>query len=283
MSSILDEILAHKRGEVAERRAVKPQSEVQAAAAAMPPTRGFTDVLSAKIRLGQAAAPATGQAPTRAEPSASWGQAAIIAEVKKASPSKGVIRENFDPVAIARSYAVAGASCLSVLTDEKYFQGSDDFLRLIRDEVDLPLLRKEFIVDEYQIHESRALGADCILLIVSALDKFQLADLHQCAGGLSLDVLIEVHDAAELAVALDLSPGLVGINNRNLNTFETSLETTYDLLESIPPEVLIVTESGIREREDVRAMRERNVHAFLVGEAFMRAKDPGSALRELFS
>jgi indole-3-glycerol phosphate synthase len=194
-----------------------------------------------------------------------------------------VIRENFDPVAIAHSYAAAGASCLSVLTDEKYFQGSDEFLRSIRDEVDLPLLRKEFIVAEYQIYESRALGADCILLIVSALDNVQLAELHQCAQDLSLDVLIEVHDATELAVALDLSPSLVGINNRNLKTFETSLQITYDLLESIPLDVLAVTESGIRTRQDVQAMREHNVHAFLVGEAFMSAEDPGLALRKLFS
>ena len=262
MTTILDEILAHKREEVAQRSAATPLPQVQAAAAAMPPTLGFTDALSAAVKLGQAA---------------------IIAEVKKASPSKGVIRENFDPVAIAHSYAAAGATCLSVLTDEKYFQGSDEFLRSIRDEVALPLLRKEFIVAEYQIYESRALGADCILLIVSALDNIQLAELHQCARDLSLDVLIEVHDATELAVALDLSPSLVGINNRNLKTFETSLQITCDLLESIPLEVLVVTESGIRTREDVQAMRERNVHAFLVGEAFMSAEDPGLALRNLFS
>ncbi len=283
MNTILDEILAHKREEVAERRAARPLTEVQAAAAAMPPTRGFTDALSAIVKLGQAPAPDTGQAPINSDLAASWGQAAIIAEVKKASPSKGVIRENFDPVAIAHSYAAAGASCLSVLTDEKYFQGRDEFLQSIRDEVDLPLLRKEFIVTEYQIHESRALGADCILLIVSALENIQLAELHECARDLSLDVLIEVHDAAELAVALDLSPSLVGINNRNLKTFETSLQITYDLLETIPLDVLVVTESGIRTREDVQAMRERNVHAFLVGEAFMRAEDPGLALRKLFS
>ncbi len=262
MTTILDEILAHKREEVAQRSAATPLPQVQAAAVAMPPTRGFTDALSATVKLGQAA---------------------IIAEVKKASPSKGVIRENFDPVAIAHSYAAAGATCLSVLTDEKYFQGSDEFLGSIRDEVDLPLLRKEFIVAEYQIYESRALGADCILLIVSALDNIQLAELHQCARDLSLDVLIEVHDATELAVALDLSPNLVGINNRNLKTFETSLQITYDLLESIPLEVLVVTESGIRTRQDVQAMREHNVHAFLVGEAFMSAEDPGLALRNLFS
>ena len=262
MNTILDEILANKREEVAVRCAATPLREVQAAAATMPPTRGFTNALSAIVKLGQAA---------------------IIAEVKKASPSKGVIRENFDPVAIAHSYAAAGASCLSVLTDEKYFQGSDEFLRSIRDEVDLPLLRKEFIVAEYQIYESRALGADCILLIVSALDNVQLAELHKCAQGLSLDVLIEVHDATELAVALDLSPSLVGINNRNLKTFETSLQITYDLLESIPLDVLVVTESGIRTRQDVQAMREHNVHAFLVGEAFMSAEDPGLALRKLFS
>jgi indole-3-glycerol phosphate synthase len=269
MSTILDEILDHKREEITARKAATPLADLQTAAGAMAPTRGFTAALLKTLSSGQAG-------------STSWGQAAIIAEVKKASPSKGVIRKDFDPVAIATSFEAAGASCLSVLTDEKYFQGSDQNLQLIRDNVSLPLLRKEFIVDEYQIYEARVLGADCILLIVAALDATQLTRLQQCASSLQLDVLIEVHDAAELVVALNLSPRLVGINNRNLKTFEVSLDTTFDLLKDIPPDVLVVTESGINTQEDVESMRERDVNVFLVGEAFMRKKDPGQALRELF-
>jgi indole-3-glycerol phosphate synthase len=193
-----------------------------------------------------------------------------------------VIRPDFRPVDIARSYEAAGAACLSVLTDEKYFQGSDDYLRQIREAVTLPLLRKEFIVDDYQIAESRLIGADCILLIVSALDQSSLENFHRQAVGIGLDVLIEVHDAEELDRALSLGPKLVGINNRNLKTFETSLDNTFRLLDAIPEDVLVVTESGIHTAEDVKAMREHDVHAFLVGEAFMRSEDPGAALKALF-
>ena len=210
------------------------------------------------------------------------GENGIIAEVKKASPSKGVIRQHFHPVEIARSYAAADATCLSVLTDEKYFHGSDDYLRAIRKSVDLPLLRKEFIVDPYQIPESRLVGADCILLIVSALDPQQLAEFCQMAREQSLDVLIEVHDQGELEVALSLEPTMVGINNRNLKTFETRLDNTFALLDQIPDDILVVTESGIHTRQDVEDMQQHDVHAFLVGEAFMRAPDPGAALQGLF-
>ena len=210
------------------------------------------------------------------------GNAAVIAEVKKASPSKGVIRADFQPTDIAQSYQDAGATCLSVLTDEKYFQGSDAYLEAIRSVVELPLLRKEFIVDAYQIAESRLIGADCVLLIVAALSPHSLRAFYAQARDLGLDVLIEVHDADELALALSLEPQLIGINNRNLKTFETSLTNTYNLLDSIPDDVLVVTESGIHTRDDVQAMREHDVHAFLVGEAFMRADDPGAALRTLF-
>ena len=260
--TILDEILAHKAEEVAVRRNQRSQADIEQAIADVPPTRGFVHTLTASVAAGKAA---------------------VIAEVKKASPSKGVIRADFKPVDIARSYEAAGASCLSVLTDEKYFQGSDAYLQEIRQAVALPLLRKEFIVDEYQIAESRMIGADYILLIVSALSPGSLRAFHAQAQDLGLDVLIEVHDAAELEIALSLSPELVGINNRNLKTFETSLSNTYDLLDAIPDDVMVVTESGIHSRDDVQAMRKHDVHAFLVGEAFMRADDPGAALGELFA
>jgi indole-3-glycerol phosphate synthase len=259
--TILDEILAHKAVEVEARKARQSLAEIERAIATAPAARGFVRALQEAVQRGGAA---------------------VIAEVKKASPSKGVIRPDFQPVAIARSYQAAGASCLSVLTDEKYFQGSDIYLGEIRKAVDLPLLRKEFIVDEFQIAESRLIGADCILLIVAALSPATLSDFYQQAQQTGLDVLIEVHDAEELELALSLEPSLVGINNRNLKTFETSLSNTFDLLDSIPDDVLVVTESGIHSREDVQAMRERDVHAFLVGEAFMRADDPGAALKNLF-
>lgn len=259
--TILDEILAHKSVEVEARRALRPLEEIESAIVRAPACRGFVRALTDAVRRGEAA---------------------VIAEVKKASPSKGVIRADFQPVEIASSYEAAGASCLSVLTDEKYFQGSDAYLEAIRSSVAIPLLRKEFIVDEYQIAESRLIGADCILLIVAALTPATLRSLYTQAQEIGLDVLIEVHDAAELQLALSLEPALIGINNRNLKTFETSLANTFDLLDSIPDDVLVVTESGIHSREDVQAMRERDVHAFLVGEAFMRAEDPGLALRTLF-
>ena len=260
--TILDEILAHKALEVAARKALVPPGDLAARAAARSDApRGFFAALKARTDAGLPA---------------------VIAEVKKASPSKGVIRRDFDPAAIARSYAANGAACLSVLTDEKYFQGADQYLESARAAVDIPALRKDFVIDEYQLHEARALGADCVLLIVSALDIMQLTVLHQSAQNLGLDVLLEVHDRTELEAALSLGPSLIGINNRNLKTFETTLETTFSLLEHIPDDVLVVTESGIHDRDDVARMLEHNVRAFLVGEAFMRADDPGAELAKLF-
>ncbi len=259
--TILDEIIAHKRGEVAIRRTTRPEAELSEAIARVASPRGFVAALNSAI-AGRGAG--------------------VIAEIKKASPSKGVIRPDFHPTQIAASYERAGAACLSVLTDEKYFQGNDRYLQEVHEAVNLPLLRKEFIVDAYQIPESRSLGADCILLIVSALSAQELADYHKAANDLGMDVLIEVHDEPELEAALALDPGLVGINNRNLKTFETTLETTFRLLKQIPDDVLVVTESGIHSADDVAEMREHSVNAFLVGEAFMRAEDPGSALETLF-
>ncbi|MCH1488514.1 MAG: indole-3-glycerol phosphate synthase TrpC, partial [Pseudomonadales bacterium] len=210
-------------------------------------------------------------------------QSAVIAEVKKASPSKGVIRENFDPAQIAVSYESGGAACLSVLTDIDFFQGANAYLQQARAACSLPVIRKDFIIDEYQVYEARAMGADCILLIVAALDDTQMQLLDQCARRLDLDVLVEVHDHSELLRALRLDNTLLGINNRDLNTFSTSLATTYDLLAHIPDDRIVVTESGIHTVDDVNAMREHEVNAFLVGEAFMRAKEPGQELRRLFS
>jgi len=259
--TILDTIIARKHQEIAARRAVTPLEAVAAAAGDAPATRGFHAALEARIGAGDPA---------------------VIAEIKKASPSKGIIRADFDPVVIAERYAANGAACLSVLTDEDFFQGRDAYLQAARAAVDLPVLRKDFVVDPYQVYETRALGADCMLLIVAALDIMQLTNLYQLGRGLGLDVLIEVHDEVELDAALSLQPGLVGINNRNLKTFETRLEVTWALLEQIPADVRVVTESGIHSRADVLAMRDRGVHAFLVGEAFMRAPDPGTALQQLF-
>jgi indole-3-glycerol phosphate synthase len=259
--TILDTIVARKRAEVAERRQARPLEAVAAAARAAAPARGFQAALAARIASGDPA---------------------VIAEIKKASPSKGVIRPDFQPVEIARSYAANGAACLSVLTDVDFFQGNDAYLQSARDAVTLPALRKDFVVDPYQVHETRALGADCMLLIVAALDIMQLTSLYWLGRDLGLDVLIEVHDERELDAALSLQPTMIGINNRNLKTFETRLDVTWELLERIPPGVLVVTESGINSAEDVREMRRRGVHAFLVGEAFMRAPDPGAALAELF-
>lgn len=211
------------------------------------------------------------------------GQSAVIAEIKKASPSKGVIREHFVPADIARSYERGGAACLSVLTDVDYFQGADAYLQQARAATNLPVIRKDFIVHPYQVAEARALGADCILLIVAALEKTQLTDLNQQAQELGLDVLVEVHDAAELELALGLPNELVGINNRNLHTFDVTLDTTIQLLSDIPKDKIIVTESGIFTSDDVALMRKHNVNAFLVGESFMRADEPGEKLAELFN
>ena len=260
--TILDRIIAHKRDEVAERRRRRGVAELQARIERQSAPRGFARALVRKIAAGQPA---------------------VIAELKRASPSKGVIRERYEPSVIAPQYEAAGAACLSVLTDEAFFRGADHHLQAARQAVSIPVLRKDFMVDAYQILESRALGADCVLLIVGALDAAQLGALHQQALTLGLDALVEVHDAGELETALRLNPQLVGINNRNLKTFETRLETTWDLLAQIPDGVTVVTESGFREPRQVRMMRQRGVGAFLVGEAFMRADDPGAALRALFA
>ena len=258
---ILNRILARKQQEIEDRqRRVSLESLQQKAGDASPP-RGFIAALKRRVGLGEAA---------------------VIAEIKKASPSKGVIREDFDVVEIARSYAAGGASCLSVLTDRDFFQGHEDFLVAARSACELPVIRKDFIMAPYQVVESRSLGADCILLIVAALDDETLASLHKEAQTLGMDVLVEVHDRDELERALKLDLELVGINNRDLRTFDTSLDTTIDLLELVPGDCLVVTESGIHTRDDIALMREHNVHAFLVGEAFMRVPDPGQGLQQLF-
>ena len=261
MSDILQRILATKADEVAAAKRARPYAEVAAAARAAPAPRDFEAALHAKIAAGRAA---------------------VIAEIKKASPSRGVLRERFDPPAIAQSYEAAGAACLSVLTDRQYFQGAPEFLTAARGACSLPALRKDFIVDEYQIAEARALHADAILLIAAALDDARLRALEDCAREFEMAVLVEVHDAAELERALRLATPLVGINNRNLRTFDVSLATTLDLLPRIPSGRLVITESGILAPADVATMRARGVHAFLVGEAFMRAEDPGAALATLF-
>ena len=261
MSDILNKILAHKAEEVAAAKRGQPLERVRDAAGAAPPPRDFTGALRAKI---------------------ADGQAAVIAEVKKASPSKGLLRANFDPAAIAASYAAHGAACLSVLTDRDFFQGAPQYLAAARGACALPALRKDFMIDAYQVYEARALGADCILLIVAALDLARMQELEALAHELGMAVLVEVHDAAELESALTLATPLVGINNRNLRTFETRLATTLDLLPRIPPGRLVVTESGILSRADVALMRAHGVQAFLAGEAFMRAADPGSELEGMF-
>lgn len=261
-ATILDKILATKATEVSARKAATAKSELTAKIADLPPTRGFCAALQQQ---------ATAQLP------------GVIAEIKKASPSKGVIRSDFDPVAIAQSYAAHGATCLSVLTDEVYFQGHDSYLTAVSHVVDLPVIRKDFVIDEYQLYEARALGADCVLLIVSALNIMQLTVFKQVARGLDLDVLIEVHNRDELDAALSLQPDLIGINNRNLKTFDTSLSNTINLLEHIPASTTVVTESGISQAEDVALMKKHGVYCFLVGEAFMRADQPGEALATLFA
>jgi len=258
---ILKKIVHRKREEIAERTEQRPLSQLIADTPEAP-TRGFVAALEAKINAGQAG---------------------VIAEIKKASPSKGVIRENFRPAEIARSYQQGGAACLSVLTDIDFFQGNDAYLQEARAACSLPVIRKDFIIDPYQVYEARAMGADCILLIVACLEDARMQALNELAHELGLDVLVEVHDQAELERALALNNRLVGINNRNLRTFEVSLETTLELLKMIPEDHIVVTESGIHTPADVALMREHNVNAFLVGEAFMRADEPGEKLAELFA
>ncbi|UJJ57263.1 MULTISPECIES: indole-3-glycerol phosphate synthase TrpC [Rhodanobacter] len=262
MTDILNRILARKAEEVAERRGRLPEAELIARIAELPGTRGFAAAIEAKIDAGLPA---------------------VIAEVKKASPSKGLIRTNFDPAAIARSYAAAGAACLSVLTDSDFFQGSEAFLQQAREACSLPVLRKDFIIDAYQVYEARAIGADCVLLIVSALDDDVLLQLSLLAAELDLDVLCEVHDEEELERAQALPVPLIGVNNRNLRSFETSLETSLALQELVEYDRVLVAESGIHTPEDVARLRAGGIQAFLVGEAFMRAEDPGAELRRLFS
>ena len=262
MSDILNQIVAVKREEVSAARALRSEAALRELAAAQSAPRGFAAALRAKIAAGQAA---------------------VIAEIKKASPSKGVIREHFVPAEIAASYARHGAACLSVLTDQRFFQGHADYLREARAACPLPMLRKDFMIDAYQVLEARAMGADCILLIAACLSDAQMAELEACAIEQGLDVLVEVHDGDELDRALRLKTPLVGINNRNLRSFEVSLDTTLDLLPRVPADRLLVTESGILGRADVQRLRAANVHAFLVGEAFMRADDPGAALASVFA
>jgi indole-3-glycerol phosphate synthase len=261
MTDILERILAVKRSEVEAAKVRQPLSALERAARSAPEPRDFVGALRRRI---------------------AGGQPAVIAEIKKASPSRGVIRADFNPPAIARDYAAHGAACLSVLTDMRHFQGSMADMIAARAACSLPVLRKDFIIDPWQLHESRAAGADCILLIVSALDLRQMRDLEAGALALGLAVLVEAHDALELDRALQLKTPLIGINNRNLRTFETRLETTLDLMDRVPADRLVITESGILAPADVARLRQRGVNAFLVGEAFMRSAAPGAALEELF-
>lgn len=259
---VLKKILKRKVEEISMACETTSLKEVSQQAAGASSPRGFINALHAKITAGESA---------------------VIAEVKKASPSKGVLRENFDPAEIAKSYQEGGAACLSVLTDRDFFQGSIEYLKQARSACSLPVIRKDFIVDPYQVYEARAMGADCILLIVSALGDAVLSELYGLATHLDMDVLIEVHDQDELDTALQLSPPMIGINNRNLRTFEVSLQTTLGMLDSIPDDCLLITESGILTPDDVALMRKNNVNAFLVGEAFMRADSPGQTLKALFA
>ena len=261
MSDILQRILETKRAEVASAKSAVPNTLMQARARAAPPPRDFAAALQARIAAGQPA---------------------VIAEIKRASPSRGLLREHFDPAAIAKSYEVGGAACLSVLTDSQYFQGAAEHLVAARAACSLPVLRKDFIVDAYQVHEARAMGADCVLLIAAALPDAQMREFESLAHALGMAVLVEVHDGAELKVALQLATPLIGINNRDLRSFETRLETTLDLLPHIPAGRVVVTESGILAPADVERMRSNGIGAFLVGEAFMRAEDPGTELARLF-
>ena len=262
MSDILKKILAVKAQEVAAAKPVKPLSKLRAEAERAAPARDFVGAIMGKIAAGKPA---------------------VIAEIKKASPSKGVIRADFRPAEIAQSYAQHGAACLSVLTDEQFFQGSEEYLKQARAACDLPVLRKDFMVDEYQIYQARAMGADAILLIAAALTLKQMQSFEKSAHKLGMAVLVEVHDGDELEVALQLKTPLIGINNRNLRTFEVGLHTTLDLLSRVPQDRIVVTESGIFTPEDVKLMRDHQVNTFLVGEAFMRADVPGAELARVFA
>ncbi len=259
---ILKKILARKAEEVTNRKQRTSLDSLKEIASGMENPRGFAAALQSKAQSKKPA---------------------IIAEIKKASPSKGVIRENFKPLEIAQDYAMNGATCLSILTDKDFFQGSEAYLQMARNACPLPVLRKDFMIDPYQIHESRALGADCILLIVAALENQQMHELAETAEELGMDVLVETHNEEELKRALTLNTKLIGINNRNLRTFETSLQTTLELKKKIPEDCLIITESGIHTPEDVQRMLDNEIYTFLVGEAFMRADSPGAKMRELFS
>lgn len=258
---ILRKILKRKAEEIAARSMALPIRQLSRQVESAPALRGFVTALEERIESGYPA---------------------VIAEIKKASPSKGILRRDFDPAEIAVSYERGSAACLSVLTDRDFFQGDDDYLRQAREACALPVLRKDFIIDPYQVYESRVIGADCILLIVAALGDGQLQELSGLAVHLNMDVLVEVHDTDELSRALALNLPMIGINNRNLHTFETRLETTLELLDQIPPERMVVTESGIVSRADVDLMRQNGIQAFLVGEAFMKAPDPGVELADLF-
>ena len=260
MADILQRILATKRDEIAAARRAVPIEELERRARAQPAARDFVAALRAKNAAGTPA---------------------VIAEIKRASPSKGLLREDFDPAALAKSYEAAGATCLSVLTDREYFQGASEHLAAARAACGLPVLRKDFIIDAYQVLEARAIGADCILLIAAAAAIDELRQLEQLGQRLGMAVLVEVHDQNELAAVSSLATPLIGINNRNLRTFVTSLQTTRDLLPSVPAGKIVVAESGIRDRGDIAQLRKQGVHAFLIGEAFMRAADPGRALEEL--
>ncbi|MGD8912539.1 MAG: indole-3-glycerol phosphate synthase TrpC [Candidatus Thiodiazotropha sp.] len=259
---ILLKITRRKRQEIADRLSVRSIADLETLLLGASEPRGFADAIARKLAAGESG---------------------VIAEIKKASPSKGVLREDFQPAQIARSYAQGGAACLSVLTDIDFFQGSDQYLQQARDACMLPVIRKDFIIDPYQVYEARVIGADCILLIVACLDDRQLKGLNDLAHRLGMDVLIEVHDAEELQRALQVDNRLIGINNRNLRTFDVTLDTTLDLLPMIPPDRILVTESGILTSQDVALMRRHQVNAFLVGEAFMRADDPGAKLAQLFA
>lgn len=262
MSDILNTILARKAEEIQQRSRVRPLADLRARALQQPPTRGFVDAIHRKH---------------------ADGRAAVIAEVKKASPSKGLIRADFNPAQIARSYEAGGAACLSVLTDVDFFQGSNLYLGEARSACSLPVLRKDFTIDPYQVYEARVIGADCILLIVAALEDGPLVEMANLAMELGMDVLVEVHDIDELERALQTDCELIGVNNRNLRSFEVSLDTTLSLREAVPPDRILVTESGIATRGDVARMREAGVETFLVGESFMREAEPGAALQRLFA